>query len=500
MCKFSHFYISTTCLVTLFCSLGYISPLYGKPYLRIQQVRSIDYPYIHVEILLAQITPIKDIGAASFELFENDWKINSFHVKKVEPDKNPKHIILVVDSSRSLSQKQFILQTKAVTSFAKALNKNDKLSVLSFNDKVERHCGFVSNEVEMFQCIKNIKQRGSRTVLLDALFESLEIANKLKPERRFIVLFTDGKDEGSAMTYNDIVSRLYHLNTPIFTIATGNSSRLRSLVRISKVSRGDIYHVKDAENLGKIYLLLNEILDNSYMIRYISQASNTSLDGRSVKLTVKIEKEDFSEEDNYTFFLHSFSLSDWWYKFRSDERYFLFGIVGFAILCFLILLTAILRSSGKSSTPVFIKDKKISKKGDDDENLEDIEEFIIPHGEDMTAPIKKPMSKVGYGSKKYLGYLLEKDGPHAGKKYEIYWDSTNIGYADENSIVIDDPLISYRHAKIKKKKSGYMIYDLLSENGTFVNGRKVLRPLYLRDFDEIQLGKTKLIFRKVISS
>ena len=499
MHRLDRFRISIVYVITLFYSLGHSPHIYAEPYLKIQQVRSIDHPYMQVEISLAKITPI-DIDTNAFKLFENDWRVNSFQIKKIEPDKDPKHIILVMDSSRSFSLKQFIMHVKAATSFAKALNKNDKLSILSFNDKLERHCGFVSKKVKMIQCIRTIKQHGGKIVLFDALFKGLEIADELKLKRRFIVLFTGGSDEGSVITYNDIVSRLYYLNIPVFIIATGNGSKLRSLARISKISRGDIYYVKDVKNVGKINLLLTEILDNNYMIRYISQSSNIFLGNKSVKLTLKIESKEFNEEDSYTFFIHSFSLSDWWYKFRSDERYFLFGIVSFSILCFLILFVFILRTIRTRSTLVSVRDnKKRKKEEENNEDLEDIEEYITPQEENMTPLAKKPRSMTQYGSKEYLGYLVEKDGPHAGKKYEIYWDNTNIGYADENSIVIDDPLVSYQHAKIKKDESKYKIYDLLSENGTFVNGRKVLRPLYLEDFDEIQLGKTKLIFRKVAS-
>ena len=100
----------------------------------------------------------------------------------------------------------------------------------------------------------------------------------------------------------------------------------------------------------------------------------------------------------------------------------------------------------------------------------------------------------------YLAYLVEKEGPRTGTRYKIVWNEVNIGLGDENSIVIEDPSISFKHARIVNKGGKFLLYDLLSENGTFINGKKLLRPKELNDFDEIQLGRTKLIFRKASGS
>jgi hypothetical protein len=94
------------------------------------------------------------------------------------------------------------------------------------------------------------------------------------------------------------------------------------------------------------------------------------------------------------------------------------------------------------------------------------------------------------------GWLVEKEGPHTGRKYKINWHSVTLGFADESSIVIDDNTVSPNHAKIARQDQKFVLFDLMSENGTFLNGKKLLRPKELNDFDEIGIGRTKLIFRK----
>jgi pSer/pThr/pTyr-binding forkhead associated (FHA) protein len=62
-------------------------------------------------------------------------------------------------------------------------------------------------------------------------------------------------------------------------------------------------------------------------------------------------------------------------------------------------------------------------------------------------------------------------------------------------LILKDSTISNKHARIKKVKGAFYIYDIVSQRGTFVNGKKVLKPKPLSDFDEIRLGRTLLLFR-----
>jgi DNA-binding NtrC family response regulator len=63
----------------------------------------------------------------------------------------------------------------------------------------------------------------------------------------------------------------------------------------------------------------------------------------------------------------------------------------------------------------------------------------------------------------------------------------------ENTIVIEDSYASSRHARIERKVFGYIVKDLRSRNGTYVNGTKVMEAL-LRDNDVLRMGKTEFIF------
>ena len=72
-------------------------------------------------------------------------------------------------------------------------------------------------------------------------------------------------------------------------------------------------------------------------------------------------------------------------------------------------------------------------------------------------------------------------------------DSTTIGNAVDNDIVVPDVLASRHHAILVPTADGVRIQDAGSTNGTFVNGQRVKDAL-LRDGDVITLGNTDLVF------
>ena len=63
-----------------------------------------------------------------------------------------------------------------------------------------------------------------------------------------------------------------------------------------------------------------------------------------------------------------------------------------------------------------------------------------------------------------------------------------IGRAADNEIVLNDPKVSRYHAVIEWNGSGFLLRDLGSTNGTFVNGAQVEGPLLLRPGDELAIG------------
>jgi pSer/pThr/pTyr-binding forkhead associated (FHA) protein len=80
-------------------------------------------------------------------------------------------------------------------------------------------------------------------------------------------------------------------------------------------------------------------------------------------------------------------------------------------------------------------------------------------------------------------------------------EATMIGRDYDCDIVIDEPAVSRKHAKVKleeveKGSMQFFIQDLATENGTVVNGQKVVKH-YLSENDRITLGRATLVFKLV---
>ena len=79
---------------------------------------------------------------------------------------------------------------------------------------------------------------------------------------------------------------------------------------------------------------------------------------------------------------------------------------------------------------------------------------------------------------------------------QIEWhrDVITIGRDQQNDIVISHPLASRRHATLEHDAHGYLVRDLTSTNGTFVNGQVISDIVRLNSQDVILVGATEIVF------
>jgi DNA-binding response OmpR family regulator len=70
---------------------------------------------------------------------------------------------------------------------------------------------------------------------------------------------------------------------------------------------------------------------------------------------------------------------------------------------------------------------------------------------------------------------------------------TRIGRWEDNDIVIADRWISRHHAEIRRQGNRYLVADLDSKNGLFLNGQRLGRPIALEDGDRIQIAPRCLL-------
>ncbi|WAC07287.1 MAG: FHA domain-containing protein [Thermodesulfobacteriota bacterium] len=79
------------------------------------------------------------------------------------------------------------------------------------------------------------------------------------------------------------------------------------------------------------------------------------------------------------------------------------------------------------------------------------------------------------------------------KEYALEEEMVTIGRVDDNTIKVDNMAVSSHHAKLIRENGDYVLIDLNSLNGTFVNGQKVSKWI-LKNNDFITIGKHTLVY------
>lgn len=87
--------------------------------------------------------------------------------------------------------------------------------------------------------------------------------------------------------------------------------------------------------------------------------------------------------------------------------------------------------------------------------------------------------------------LRATSGPVSGSVWSIPEGTSTIGRSSDNTIVIDLPDVSRRHARIERSGSHLRIYDMNSTNGTRING-EAIHISDIQEGDQVQVGSQVL--------
>jgi hypothetical protein len=85
--------------------------------------------------------------------------------------------------------------------------------------------------------------------------------------------------------------------------------------------------------------------------------------------------------------------------------------------------------------------------------------------------------------------LIAYEGDLEGERWVLEQDHTLIGRSSDCDVVLPKRQVSRQHAAVERADGGYLLRDLASKNGTYVNGQRVRgEPYRLKDGDEIQIA------------
>ncbi len=478
--------LKTAAIIIIFLIIAF-SSLNAGPFINITDINAeSDFPRVKLKVSIVDSAyrGLPGLDEDNIRVYENGFKVNYVNVVDVTSLNDDLYMVFSIDSSRSISAKFLSLIKKNARSILNAASPGDRIAVFRFNDKVTLLNNFTTNRGEVLKSIESIERHGSRTLLYDGLYDALELLKRGDSGRRKgIIIFTDGRDEGSALTADDVIKFAKELEIPLCFITLRGVPEVNILARMAKLTGGSLVY-SDKRDFAEIYRVMLSRIKSIYEVNYVSMAKR---DGKRNSVEVRLRYGELKDRDS-----GDFSVERNFLKMEFPDYFnVILAIMVLLLLILLIFLLVIFLKKGRDRLgkvrdesafePLFdeyCREDRSSSRSDDD--------FYPEDGERETPDVM--YSEV---------WLLRKEGNSAGIKIPIVKAEVTIGRGNENIVQINDEYLSGKHARIRRIEGGYYLYDLVSDSGTYLNGKKLLRPRLLHDWDEIRAGKTVFIFRGV---
>jgi VWFA-related protein len=206
----------------------------------------------------------------------------------------PVTVGLLVDSSGSM-QPTRDRGIAAAAAFAEASHPGDELFALAFNDTVTAALpptAPFTNDVAVLQAAltRTIRAYG-RTALFDAVASGLEYLGRGRHERRVLVIVSDGGDNASRTTLDEIVSKTQASNAVVYTVAlddpVGHDSNPGLLERLAHANGGEAFAPRNDGDITRVLQQIARDIRHSYTLGYVS--TNGAKDGafRQIRLIVR---------------------------------------------------------------------------------------------------------------------------------------------------------------------------------------------------------------------
>lgn len=245
----------------------------------------VDFVELHVTVSDRNGHPIGGLAQTNFKVIENQVE-QSIAVFKHEDI--PVSLGLIVDNSRSIEPRKTRLDAAAL-SFVEKSNPDDEVFIVHFDFDARLSQDFTADHAKLEQTLAAEKPFG-QTALYDSVLLGLDTMQKAKNQKHALLLITDGIDNVSKSTLDQVVERLKREKVLVYVVGllseSGGVASEDSLIRIGAASGGRAYFPQTPEEARKMMEIIARDLREQYTIGY--RPTNPARDGswRSVRVDI----------------------------------------------------------------------------------------------------------------------------------------------------------------------------------------------------------------------
>lgn len=229
-----------------------------------------------------------------FQIFEGDTEENITHFSGEDA---PLSVGMLIDTSGSMGLK---LDTSraAVSELLKTLNTEDEAFLIEFNDKASVLQGLTSRMEDVQNKLDSLHS-GGLTALLDAIHLGLEEMKKAKNPRKALVVISDGGDNSSHYTQQQIKDLVREADVQLYAmgvfepvlfpgLSKAEISGPLLLSEISEQTGGRAFGASESSQLPLIAEKIAIELHNQYVLAYAP--ANQTRDGKYRAITLKLRQ------------------------------------------------------------------------------------------------------------------------------------------------------------------------------------------------------------------
>jgi Ca-activated chloride channel family protein len=236
---------------------------------------------------------VTNLKQDAFSVSENDVKQDILIFKREDI---PVSMGLIIDNSGSMRPKRASVEAAALA-LVKDSNPEDEVFIVNFNDDAyidnPGSKDFLTDIKEMQEALTRIDSRGG-TAMRDAIAKSIEWLKKAHKEKKVLVVVTDGVDNASSESLEDLVRDARQSEVLIYSVGLlteeekrSAASAKRQLNALAEATGGMTYYPKELSDVDPIAHQVARDIRSQYTIAY--KPTNEALDGsyRKIKVTVK---------------------------------------------------------------------------------------------------------------------------------------------------------------------------------------------------------------------
>jgi VWFA-related protein len=246
---------------------------------------SVDVDVVRVTVVVLDGSRfVRGLPSSAFRVFEDDVRqpIAYFGAQNV-----PLELVTGVDVSESMIDA--LEQVKEVVKrFLSALRPTDRVHVVAFNENFFQIARPSVTLEERLRAVDELASWGA-TALHDTIIRSFDLLGD-QPNRRGMVMFTDGDDTASRVPADAVERRAESSDAVLYMIGQGravNSASLRTLCeRLAEKSGGRAFFPRRVQDLGDTYGQILEDLSNQYLLTY--EPPSATRDDRWHRIRVEV--------------------------------------------------------------------------------------------------------------------------------------------------------------------------------------------------------------------